>query len=283
MMGNVERINRILASLLVMALLAGVLGCQQNRPYNTEAAATAENPALLEEPGLVESSDPLSGAEAADLQRNAEVQLVEQMGRHRANYKETLELMLDFYNRQGNQLKARWVKEELKNLNLGPRYAYLVVAEVAGPDLRASTMVMEADVLYDEGMATMKSGRGSLGKIGVDKKAMYAAVEKFNQLITLYPDSDKIDDAAFQIGEIYNHYLGEKTTAMLYYQRVWQWEPQTLLPARFAVARIYDDYFHNRTKAIEYYEKAIHLESSYTKNATYAQKRIEILNRELSR
>ncbi len=282
MMGNVRGIGRNVLILFVMILLAGVLGCQQNRQYD-QNAPDVENPALLEEPGLMETTDPLGRAEEADLARNAEVQLVEQMGRYRANYMETLELMLDFYNRQGNQLKSRWVKEEIKNLNLGPRYSYLVVAEVAGPDLRASKMVMEADVLYDQGMAMMKSGRGSLGKIGVDKKAMYSAIDKFNQLITLYPDSDKIDDAAFQIAEIYNHYLSEKTTAMLYYQRVWQWDPQSLLPARFAVARIYDDYFHNRTKAIEYYEKSINLESSYTKNVTYAQNRIEILNRELSR
>jgi tetratricopeptide (TPR) repeat protein len=266
-MGHTRKNFRQFAIVLFLTVLVGGLGCQQ-KIVTTDMGMPV---------------DPLTNVMNADLERNAEVQLVEQMGRYRASYQENLELMLEFYNRQGNQLKAKWVTEELENLRLGPRYSYLVVAEVAGPDLRASRMIIEADMLYDEGMSLMKSGRGTIGKFMVDKKKMYSAIEKFNELITLYPDSDKIDDAAFQVGYIYNHYLNEKTTALMYYQRVWQWDPQTLLPARFAVAKIYDEYFHNLTKAVEYYEKAINLESSYTKNVVYAQNRIAKINKELAR
>jgi len=92
----------------------------------------------------------------------------------------------------------------------------------------------------------------------------------------------KIDDAAFQIGEINRHYLQDYRTALLYYQRVWQWDPQTVLPARFAVARIYDDGLHDRIKALQYYELAIRLESDYPSKVVYAKGRIDEINRELA-
>ena len=254
-----------LAAVLAMGLIWGaVSGCQ----------GVSRGPAV--------PIDPLVDSGGADLERKTEVQLVEQMARHRANYKEHLELLKQFYDRQGNHLKASWARAELENLELGPQRSYLVVAEVAGPDLRASRVFVEADLLYQEGLEYMKKGRGTLGKLFMDKKKLYLAIEKFNELITNYPDSDKIDDAAFQIGEIDRHYLKDYRTALLYYQRVWQWDPQTVLPARFAVARIYDDYFHDRIKALKYYEQVIRLESDYPANVVYAQNRIDKINQELA-
>jgi tetratricopeptide (TPR) repeat protein len=236
-----------------------------------------------QEPTQVILMDPLAVAQGADLQRNTEVQLVEQMARYRGSYQQHLELLAEFYDKQGNHIKAVWARQELEQLQLGPQREYLVIAEVAGPDLQADRSVVEADMLYQEGMALMRQGRGGLGNLFVDKKKMYLSIDKFNELITNYPDSDKIDDAAFQIGEIYRHYLKDYSRAMLYYQRVWQWDAQTPLPARFGVAKIYDEYLHNRVKAIEYYEKAINLEAGYPQNVVYATNRIEELNAELSK
>lgn len=227
----------------------------------------------------IQISDPLVIAEGADLQRNTEVQLVEQMARYRNSYRQYLKLLEEFYDKQGNQLKSDWARKEREHLQIAPQREYLVIAEIAGPDLRAQNLVAPADTLYQEGMKLLVQGRGAWS---IDKRKLYLAIDKFNELITNYPDSDKIDDAAFQIAEIYRHYLKDYTRAMLYYQRVWQWDPQTPLPARFAVARIYDEYLHNRIKAVEYYEKAINLEADYPQNVVYATNRIEKLHEELS-
>jgi tetratricopeptide (TPR) repeat protein len=223
------------------------------------------------------TNDPLQIAPNADMERGTEVQLVEQMATYRTRYRQHLDLLIQFYDRQGNQLKTGWATEELANIQQGPQRAYLVVAEIAGSDLKSTDLVLEADLLYQEGLDLFKHGRGNLGKMFTDKKKLYQARDKFNQLITDYPTSNKIDDAAFQIGEIHNHYLKDYTTALLYYQRVWQWDPQTTLPVRFWVAKIYDEQLHDRAKAIEFYKKAIKLETSYPNNLTAAKNRIKQL------
>lgn len=228
------------------------------------------------------SADPLAVSKGADLQRDTEVQLVEQMARHRRLYQEHLDALKMFYDRQGNHIKASWVRVELEQLELGPQREYLVIAEVAGPDLQSQAIVEEADTLYREAMNYVKEGRGALGRLFAKKKKLYTAIEKLDELITNYPTSDKIDDAAFQIAEIYRYYLKEYNRALLYYQRVWQWDARTPLPARYWVARIYDDQLHNRVKALYYYEQVVNLESSYPKNVVYAENRITDINQELS-
>ncbi len=223
--------------------------------------------------------DPLEIAEGADLQRNTEVQLVEQMAMHRNKYEQYLGLLYEFYDRQGNHLKASWVQKEAEYMKMAPRREYLVIAEVAGPDLRARDSIADADVLYEEGLQLMKEGSG----LFINKKKLYEAIDKFNALITNYPTSDKIDDAAFQIAEIYRRWLASYDRALLYYHRVWQWDPQTPLPARFYVAKIYDEVYHDRIKALDYYHQAINLESDYPENVVYAQNRIDAIDKELER
>ena len=132
-------------------------------------------------------------------------------------------------------------------------------------------------------MRLFREARGALPSMFANKKKLYQAIDKFNELITQYPTSDKIDDAAYQIAEIYNHYLKDYYKALLYYQRVWQWDPQTPKAPRYAVARIYDDHLHDRAKALEYYQKAVNLETAYPDKVEYAKNRIEMITSELSK
>jgi tetratricopeptide (TPR) repeat protein len=227
-------------------------------------------------------ADPLVVNESADLQRSTEVELVEQMAYHRLSYKQQLEVLRQFYDSQGNNLKVQWVNQELEALKSVPQRSYLVVAELAGSDLRPTKSIVEADMLYNEGMEYFKQGRGTLKlDIFVDKKKLYLAIDKFKELITTYPESDKIDDAAFQIGEINNYYLKDYRVALMYYQRVWQWDAKTPWPARFAMAKIYDEQMHDRVKAIEYYEQAVKLESYYPNVVVYSQRRLKELSTEV--
>ncbi len=259
--------NVILCSLIAFSLfLLTAVGCQ---PAERRSATTVGHT--------------LKVMQGADLQRNTEVELVEQMARYRSQYEKYLELLGAFYDRQGNSLKARWSRQELEHLQLGPKHSYLVVAEIAGAELKATTGIVEADLLYQDGMKYYHKGRGKLGVFFMNKKNLYLAIDKFNELITNYPSSDKIDDAAFQVGEIYHYYIKDYHKALLYYQRVWQWDAQTPKPARYAVARIYDDYLHDRVKALEYYQKSINMESAYPHKVEYARSRIEEISKELSK
>ncbi len=262
---SISQMSLVRGFVSVVLMMAVLAGCQQAGPADGQQAM----------------GDPLKLAAGADLQRNTEVQLVEQMAQYRAKYREHLVVLKQFYDQQGNQLKSDWAAQELKELDLLPQREYLVIAEVSGPELRAFESIVAADVLYQDAIKQVKDGRGIMATVLVDKKKLAGAVDMFNSLITNYPTSDKIDDAAFQVGELYRHYLNDPTRALLYYQRVWQWDPQTTLPARYAVARIYDDVMHDRIKALQFYEMVISLESGYPENVVYAQSRIAKISKKL--
>ena len=251
------------AVVTVALLLVGIIGCHGERRGSEMRVA-----------------DPLSG-QTDDLDLGAEVDLVEQMAQLRARYEQTLQVLFEFYDQQGNHLKAGWVEEEMEYLGTGPQRQYLVVAEVAGANLRAQKTIPEADVLYEEGLALKRRGRGILGLLG-SKKNLYLSIDKFNELITTYSDSDRIGEAAFEIAEIYRLHLKDYARALQYYQRVRQWDPLTSRPVSYAMARIYDDHLHNRVKAVYYYEEAINLDMGQEANAAYAQKRIVQINKEIT-
>jgi len=279
------------ARLARWAVMAAVWACgagcqrpqlQPQRPPQAAggAAAAGQAPAAAAMSPLVQGMDPLAVFAAADRQRMAEVQLVEQMAQYRNEYEQYLQRLIEFYDAQGSQMKATWARREWEHVRLGPRNEYLAVAELAGPQLRAGTSVAEADALYEQALELKRVGAGA-GKAFVDKKRLYGAIERFNEVISKYPMSDKIDDAAFQVGEIYDQYLEDGLRGLLYYQRAWQWDPQTPWPVRFMTAKIYDEKLHDRVQAINFYRQALNVESQYSANATYARNRIERLGQEL--
>ena len=78
----------------------------------------------------------------------------------------------------------------------------------------------------------------------------------FQQLLTSYPQSDKIDDAAYQLGDIYEGRLYKMyRRAAHYFERCFQWNPNTQFDARLRAARIYDRQLLERSRAIELYRE----------------------------
>jgi tetratricopeptide (TPR) repeat protein len=106
------------------------------------------------------------------------------------------------------------------------------------------------------------------------------ALDKYNQLIKKYPTSNKIDDAAYKAGGIYE-YFKDYSIAVLYYKRAYQWDPMTIHPARFRAAYILDRRLARRVEALELYEEAIKTEGRYEKLVTwreFAEKRVKELS-----
>ena len=57
----------------------------------------------------------------------------------------------------------------------------------------------------------------------------------FQQLLTNYPQSDKISDAAYQLGDIYeSKAFRQYERAAAYFERCFQWNPKTHFDARTA-------------------------------------------------
>lgn len=212
-----------------------------------------------------------------DLVSTSEVELVEKLQQHRQAYGQTLKLLVDYYNRVGNKRQLEQARAELDAFKTMPQYNYIGDV-VPGPDLKASTVIPEADQLYLEAMRLHREGK-VLGVLP-DRIYLRKALDTYRRLISRYPTSDKIDNAAFQIGTIYEE-LKDYQAALTYYQRAYQWDPQTEHQARFKAAYVLDRYLHRKAEAVEMYQTALEAEGvRYPDWKQWAERRLAELAKE---
>ena len=215
-----------------------------------------------------------------DISRAGETDLAEQMAVSRQEYRRGLELLILHYTKTGNNMKLTWAQKELAALNAMPQYNYVLEAAVAGADLKPNKSVSDADSLYNEAVRLEEQA----GQFVVlkDENLLRLALDKYNQLISKYPSSDKIDDAAFRAAGIYEHFK-DYSIAVQYYQRTYQWDPQTAYPARYKAAFILDTQLHRRAEALQMYEEALRRitkSSEHPQWQQYAEQRVKELSGE---
>jgi TolA-binding protein len=190
----------------------------------------------------------------ADLSNLGEVGLADEVARSRKAYGRALLAMKEYYQSRANVAKIAWVDSELEAFNQIPKMQYLTVTERAGPRLQPMKHVEAADQLYKEAVTYKDYPALPPGK----KEYLRQAIDKFQTIIEKYPDSDKIADAAFRLGEIYGGwYYEDYARAVQAYERCWQWDPKTPNPAIFNAAKIYDEKLKNRPKAVELYNRVM--------------------------
>ncbi len=194
----------------------------------------------------------MQGAPAVQIATDKETDIVEQVAKSRQAYREGLQALVNYYTGQGDNMKLAWAKRELSALDAMPQYAYIVDAGLAGPNLKPTASIAEADYIYNDAVAAESKARGVL----VDENMLRKALDKYNQVIRRYPTSDKIDDAAFKAAGIYE-YFKDYAVAVLYYQRVYQWDANTNYPALFKAAYILDRQMHRYSEALEFYQQAL--------------------------
>jgi tetratricopeptide (TPR) repeat protein len=149
--------------------------------------------------------------------------------------------------------------------------------EASKPEIVTAAAPSDANSLYAEGL-NLEEKAGPL-KVIRDETLLKMALDKYNEIISKYPTSDKIDDAAFRMGGIYE-YLGNYTEAVKNYQRTYQWNPQTTTPARFRAAYVLDTRLGRRAEALEIYQDALAKltrPNEHTVWVEYAQQRIKEL------
>ena len=202
-----------------------------------------------------------------------ELGLVEEVTRLRKAYGRALVALKDYYLTRGAQHKIEWIDQELAAFEAVPKTRYLTIAEVVGPDLKPAKRIPAADQLYTEGLDYKDYPAFPPAK----KEYLKNALLKFQAIIEKYPQSDKIDDAAFRMGEIYGGwYFQDWARAVQCYERCWQWNPETNYPARFNAAKIYEEKLKNRIKAVELYNAAM-LKSKNPDEVNQARERIRAL------
>jgi tetratricopeptide (TPR) repeat protein len=207
-----------------------------------------------------------------------EVDLVEEMLLHRAMYGQHLRALIMFYSEIGDEEKANWARNELRDYHHIKPYMYLRDAETPVASLRPSDSIAAADKIYDEAVALMEKG-GHGTPVFYNQQILKQSLAKFKDLINRYPSSDKIDDAAFFIGELHKEYFEEKdnTLALQWYQRALDWNPDIQRPVRFQMAVIYDYRIHEREKALEMYQGVIDHEDFNKSNVAWAKAAINKL------
>ena len=253
---------RIVLTTVVIVLLNVLVGCQ---------GVDSGRGILM--PARTRTS--LGSAGVVDIAKAGETDFVEQIAVNRQAYRQGLELLIRYYTKTGNNMKFKWAKAELAALDSIPQYKYIVEGETAGPNLRASASIPEADEIYQDALQLEKEA----GVLLKNNDLLRLALDKYDRLIKQHPSSDKIDDAAYQAGEIYE-YFQDYSIALLYYKRAYEWDPDTINPARFRSARILDKRLHRNAEALELYREAIKTEGRYAKHklwTEYAEERIAAL------
>jgi tetratricopeptide (TPR) repeat protein len=250
----------------LLSLLAAVIfsGCSEDKRYSSIYTTD------------VQVEDVTAPASAT------EMDLVEDLSAKRQEYVNAIKTLESYYSQTGNYKKGNWAKRELELLGQSPQYTYVAAGQAADADLRAVDSIPEADELYARADDFYGTAR-LLALIG-DKPKLRRALSMFNQLISDYPTSDKIDDAAYKAATIYQSF-GDERLAATYFQRAFQWDPQTPYPARFKAALLMDKKLGMKARALELYRESLEKENLYESNRETANMRIKELtsSKEISR
>jgi TolA-binding protein len=202
-----------------------------------------------------------------------DLELVQKLLTNRRDYQKTLEQLHAHYLQVQDKERARWAEEELKHFHRGPKHAFILDLDVPPPNLNGNQNVPEANKLFTWAMQFKDKGWG-LDYTDNQRRAELL----FQEILTKYPQSDKISDVAFMLGDIYeSKAYKQQYRAVEYYHRCYQWNTKTTHEARIRAARIYDKTLHNRTKAIEVYREVTTHETD-PRRIQEAQKRIAELS-----
>ena len=259
--------TRIVTTAAVILLLTLFVGCQTDTGVSQKLPMRSNQPVPVGDP-----NKPVMAPTSTD-----EIDLVEKMASNRHAYQSSLQALIQYYGGVGNHDKLAWAKEELTSLNRIPQYQYIIEAQVMPASLKATQQIPAADQLYQEAEKLYRDAGAIPVTLLKDEQLLQAALRKYGELISRFPTSDKIDDAAYKMGQIHEG-LGDTTIALAFYQRAYQWDPATPYPARFKAAAILDKKLHRRDEALQVYQEAIAKEARYTDLRLMAERRVEQLN-----
>jgi tetratricopeptide (TPR) repeat protein len=258
----------------VALLCAALTGCQTDPLFEKQNQKVDAPLAPIDQPPGVEVPD-------INVVDSSEADLVEAVLTYRAQYARNLEALGEYYRSHGYYRKLKWAETEMADVRRIKPFKYILEAEVPSASLQPSTKIADADALYDKGLAKMKEG-GHGTPVFYREKTMREAVTLFTDLINRYPNSDKIDDAAFQLGEIYKEYFqDQEEIALKWYQRALDWDPKTPYPVRFQSAVVTDYRLHDRARALELYHDVLKHETGNRSNTAFSVRRIGQLTKEM--
>jgi len=204
--------------------------------------------------------------------KGTEFELAERVLSARREYQMSLEAIRTYYISTSGIEHARWAEEELIQWHRISKHPFVLELDVPPPTLQGNTNIPEANDLYRRAIQFKEKGWGSNY---VDNE--HRAELLVHQLLTTYPQSDKISATAYQLGDIYESKVFRQTDrAAAYFERCFQWNPKTEYDARLRAARLYDRTLNQHDKAVEIYKEIANRETD-PKRIEEAQRRVNEL------
>jgi len=199
--------------------------------------------------------------------------LVEKVLAARRQYQQALEQLREHYEKVGDLERKKWAEEELIGFHRLTKHPFNLALDIPPPTLKPEYNIPEANELFRQGMAYKGRGTGSAYEDNIRRAEIV-----FQRLLSFYPNSDKIDDAAYQLGDIYeSRVFKQPRRAAGYFERCYQWNPNTDTDARLRAARIYDRVLMERGKAAEIYRHVVNHDGDQ-KRVDEARKRLQELS-----
>lgn len=203
----------------------------------------------------------------------SDIELVERLNATRKTYQQTMEQLRQHYLAVGDIERSKWVEDELRQYHRIVKYAYRLDVDVPVPTLQAKNNIPEANELFRQAMQYKDKG---FGTDYVDNQRRAEIL--FQRLLDKYPESDKIGDTAYQLGDIYEKYRpsAQYRRAAVYFERSFQWVRVGNNEARMRAARIYDKQLTDREKARGLYKDVLTHDTD-SKRIEEARRRLEEL------
>jgi hypothetical protein len=204
----------------------------------------------------------------------SDIDKVEKLLAARKEYQTVLEELRKHYIKVGDIERARWAEEELLQYHRIVKQAFRLDLDVPPPTLSGTYNIPEANELYRRAMTYKDKGWGGTDYVDNERRAELL----LQQLLTSYPQSTRISDAAYQLGDIYEGKANKQPRrAAMYFERCFQWNIKTHFDARIRAARLYDKSQLDRGRAIELYKEVTQHETDQ-KEIDEAQKRLAELS-----
>jgi Tetratricopeptide repeat len=202
-----------------------------------------------------------------------DMQLCERVLAARKEYQDSLEALRTHYVSTNKIEHARWAEDELLQFHRMNKQAYNLALDVGPPNLQALYNIPEANELVRRALTYKDKGWGT------DYTDNQRRAELLlQQVLTKHPQSDKISDAAYYLGDLYeSRAYRHLERAALYFERCFNWNPKTHFDARLRAAQLYER-LGETSKATEIYTEIPNRETDQ-KRIDYAQKKIAELNR----
>jgi TolA-binding protein len=178
-----------------------------------------------------------------------DLELVEKLLMTRRDYQKSLENLRLHYLKANDMERAKWAEEELRQYHRILKQAFRLDLDVPPPNLIGNTNIPEANKLFTAAM-TYKDKGWANDYIDNQRRAEIL----LQKLLTEYPQSDKIAQAAYELGDIYESKANKQyRRSAAYFERCFQWNTKTTSDARLRAARLYDKQLTDRVRAKEIY------------------------------